>query len=91
MLNFGCRVKNDLPVYVAEIERFEGGLLYVIHLDSSGGILKATTYIDELRGDVDVTSFVRDNEFWKERVAMWLEEKIESDRENWQFKAHKGF
>jgi hypothetical protein len=59
-----------------EFQRFKGpdALFYYITFDNEAYISKATIYVDELQKFIDITSFVKADEYWQGRVEQYLTE-----------------
>jgi hypothetical protein len=57
-----------------EFQRFKrpDALYYYLTFDNEGRIDRATIYVDELSKFVDVTSFVKNDDYWQGRVEEWL-------------------
>lgn len=78
-----------MHAYAEEFQRFRGGHYYLITFDSSGKILKATIDDSELRRELDVTTFISSDEYWRGRVDERLSEIRSAAVENKYFKSFK--
>lgn len=86
--------KKKPSLYEAEFQRFEDGHLYTIKFDQYGTIESGSIYIYEMdmpgcNGEIDVTAFVKADEYWQKRVDQWLAEKTDVMTELRLFKQGK--
>lgn len=75
--------------HVEEFVRFKNGNIFEITFNDEGEILKAFICPREFDGKVDVTSFVKDDKYWRSEVSYYLYELKENADESKYFKAYK--
>lgn len=71
-------------MYCEEFQRFHDGHIYMIHFDDSGNIEKAMIIDGHI--EYDITSGVKDDAYWRQRVSERVRDIAFTEDERKRFK-----